>query len=101
MHSMREKRFMNQNGVTLLEVLVSVAVFVLATGVVAGFVIQGTRVQDIAFGQNTAITEARRGVETMVREIREIQIADNGAFPLVTADDLPLSSMATSTKTLQ
>lgn len=77
----------NTQGITLLEVIVSVAIFVIATGIVSSFVIQGSRVQDIALGQNTAITEARRGVETMVREIREIQIADNGAFPLITADD--------------
>lgn len=80
----------DQRGLSLLEIIIAVSIFVIATGAVMGFVIQGARVQDIAFGQNIAISEARRGVETMVREIREIQTADNGAYPLVTADDFEL-----------
>ncbi len=73
-------------GVTLIEVIVSVGIFAFASAIVFNFVVGGFRLQNFALDQSTAMSEARRGVEIMVREIRESQIADNGAYTIVTAE---------------
>ncbi len=77
----------NNKGITYMEILVAVAVFVLASLMVAGFIIQSFRVQNFSLEQSGAISEARRGVETMVKELRETMPADTGAYALVSADD--------------
>jgi len=76
----------SQKGVTLLETLIAVGVFAFASVVVFAFVTDGFKIQSFALDQSTAMSEARRGVETMVREIRESQVADNGAYTIVTAN---------------
>ncbi|HRY63085.1 MAG TPA: hypothetical protein P5267_00545, partial [Patescibacteria group bacterium] len=40
--------------------------------------------------QSTSINEAQRGVETMVKEIREAMPADTGAYPIEKADKFEL-----------
>jgi prepilin-type N-terminal cleavage/methylation domain-containing protein len=75
------------NGFTLIETLVAVFVFALAMGVITGFVVMGYRAQGYTWQQSQAIDEARKGVETMVKEIREARTAENGAYIIDTAED--------------
>jgi prepilin-type N-terminal cleavage/methylation domain-containing protein len=82
--SLRTKK---QSGVTLLEILVALSIFIIASSAVVVFIRQGFQVQNFSLEQTIAISEAKRGVETMVREIRETQIADTGAYPITEADD--------------
>jgi len=77
----------NCQGMTLLEIIVALGIFIMVTGTVMFFVNQGFQVQNFSLEQTIAIQEAQRGVSTMVREIREIQIADDGAYPIVLAQD--------------
>ena len=74
-------------GFSLIETLVAMGVLTIILTSLYFFVSYFKKVQDYSLEQSLAITEARNGVETMVKEIREIQIADNGAYPIVTADD--------------
>jgi len=67
--------------------IVALGIFIMVIGTVMYFVNQGFQVQNFSLEQTIAIQEARRGVSSMVREIREIQIADTGAYPIVSADD--------------
>lgn len=53
---------------------------------VAEFIIQGYRDYHYNLEQMEAINEARHGVETAVREIREAKIGDDGSYPLELAD---------------
>ncbi|MFH1841282.1 MAG: type II secretion system protein [Candidatus Nealsonbacteria bacterium] len=72
---------------TLIEVLVTIAVFVLIFGAVSGFIVMLYRTQGYTWQQSMAINEARKGIETMVKEIREAKIGDDGSFPIEKASD--------------
>ena len=74
-------------GFTLIETLIAIFVFTLAMGAVAGFIVLFYRTHSYAFQESTAIDEARRGIETMVKEIRAAKTGDNGAYPIEIADD--------------
>lgn len=74
-------------GFTFIETLATIAIFVLAMGAVVGFILVGFRAQSYNFQQATAINEARKGVETMVKEIRAAKTADDGSYLIEKADD--------------
>ncbi len=72
---------------TLIETLVTIFVFSLAMGAVSGFVLMAYRTQIYTWQQSMAIDEARRGIETMVKEIRKARQGDDGSYPIEKADD--------------
>lgn len=72
---------------TLIETLVAIFVFTLIFGAVSAFVVMAYRTQNYTWQQSTAIDEARRGIEIMVREIREAKTGDDGSYPIVLAED--------------
>lgn len=72
---------------TLIETIVAIAVFILALGVVSSLILMAYRTQSYSWQQSAAIDEARRGVETMVKEIREARPAETGNFPIEKAED--------------
>ncbi|GEM_PF-307695 len=74
-------------GFTLVELMVAISIFLLATFVVSVFIIQNFQTQNFSLEQSSAITEARRGVETLVKELREALPADTGAYPIEFAND--------------
>ena len=74
-------------GITLIETIVTIAIFSLIIGVITGFISAAYRTQDFTFQQSLAVNEARRGVETMVKEIREARPGDDGAYVIEKADD--------------
>lgn len=76
-----------QQGLTLVEILVALGIFLFVIVMVWLFVKQSYSVQTFSFGQATAISEARRGVETMVKEAREALTSDTGAYSIASADD--------------
>lgn len=59
-----------------------IAVFSLAMSLLISFVIYVYRSYGYNFEQIAAINEARKGIETMVREIREAQYGEDGSYPL-------------------
>ena len=75
------------NGFTLIETLIAISVFALAIGVISGLIVMGYKVQGYSWQQSQAINEARKGVETMVKEIREAGTAEGGAYTIDTAED--------------
>lgn len=80
----------NNKGLTLLEVIVALGIFIMVSGTVYYFMLQGFEVQNFSLEQTIAIQEANRGVSTMVKEIREMQISDDGAYPIASAEDYEL-----------
>lgn len=76
----------NQTGVTLVELLVALAIFAIASIIVWAFITNSYKLQNFTFEQSSAITEARRGVETMVKELREALPGDNGSYPIELAN---------------
>lgn len=77
----------HQKGITLIETIVTIGVFTLAMIAVSAFILSSYRSYNYNFEQTVAINEARRGVETMVKEIREARSGDDGSYPLVEAGD--------------
>jgi type II secretory pathway pseudopilin PulG len=76
----------NQLGITLVELLVALSVFVVASIIIWSFINNSYRLQNFTFEQSSAITEARRGIETMVKELREALPGDNGSYPIELAN---------------
>ncbi|MFH1456876.1 MAG: prepilin-type N-terminal cleavage/methylation domain-containing protein [Patescibacteria group bacterium] len=75
-----------KNGFTLIEALVALGIFIIASMVIAAFITNSYKLQNFTFEQTSAIDEARRGVETMVKELREALPGDTGAYPIELAD---------------
>lgn len=65
----------------------AVAVFALALGAVMTFISLAYKSQGYTWQQAIAINEARRGVETMVREIREAKTGEDGSYAIEKAED--------------
>ena len=70
-------------GFTLVETVIVISVVTLVMGAVVSSVIYFYRVNDYAIEQAFAITSARRGVESMVQDIREATYSDIGTYPIV------------------
>ncbi len=84
---MANKKKRKKEGFTLVESLVTLAIFSLILGAVlmGAFYI----LRDYSYGseQSQAVEEARRGLETMIKELREAMPGDNGAYPIEKASD--------------
>lgn len=78
---------MRVKGFTLIETIVTISIFALMMGAVSGFIIMAYRTHSYTWQQSTAINEARKGIETMVKEIREARPGDNGSYPIILAQD--------------
>ena len=74
-------------GITFVETLITLAIFIIATIGVTTFIIQTYRANIFATEQAEAIDQARKGMDTMVKEIREASPAENGSYPIDTAQD--------------
>ncbi len=77
-------------GFTLTETLVAVAIFALAMGGVTVAVMSAYQTQNFTRQQSVAIKEARRGIETMVKEIRAAGPGEDGSYPIEKAGDKEL-----------
>ncbi len=74
-------------GFTLIETLVAIGIFTLIIIAVAGFVVAAYRTYGYTWEQSIAIDEARRGIEIMVKEIREMRTGEDGSYPVEKAED--------------
>lgn len=71
----------------MIETIITISIFILSLMLLTGFIINIYRAYSYNFEQIQAINEARRGVDTMVREIREARYGDDGSYPIVEAGD--------------
>jgi prepilin-type N-terminal cleavage/methylation domain-containing protein len=74
-------------GFTLTETIVAIFIFSLLMGAVSGMILMLYRTHSYEWQQSLAVEEARRGIETMVKEIREAREGENGAYPIEYAGD--------------
>lgn len=74
-------------GFTIIETLVTIVIFTIAFGAVSGFIIMAYRTHGYTWQQSVAIDEACKGIEIMVKEIREARSGDDGSYPIERADD--------------
>ncbi len=78
---------MKKKGFTLIETIVVIFIFSLTIATVGGLIAALYRINDYNWKQATTINEARRGIETMVKEIREAREGENGSYPIEKAQD--------------
>jgi len=77
-------------GFTLVETLVVIVIFALVLGATSAAIIAIYRTHGYTWQQSQAINEARKGVETMGREIREARTGEDGSFPIEKAAEKEL-----------
>ncbi len=82
-----QKKTTKSGGFTLIETLISIFIFGLALAAVLGFILILYKTHGYEWEQSLAIFEARRGIETMVKEIRKAREGENGAYPIEYAGD--------------
>lgn len=81
---------MKSKSFTLIETLVAIFVFWLLIATISGLILILYRTHSYQWEQALAISEARRGIETMIKEIREAREGENGAYPIEYAGDKEL-----------
>jgi len=79
--------YKNEQGMTLMEIVIAMGIFIFASIMIWNYIKNSYQIQNFSFEQSTAITEARRGIETLVKEIRETLPGDTGAYPVESADE--------------
>lgn len=85
---MTNEHIKNKNlGLTLLEVIFYLGIFMLATFIITAFITRSYTTLRFGNELNMAIRSAQKGIDTMVKEIREAKTGDNGAYALVYAGD--------------
>ena len=74
-------------GMTLVEMLVVVAMFAVLMIAVGDSIATFYKYNSYTLAQSYQVSNARRGIEIMVRDIREMTFADDGTFPLARMED--------------
>jgi type II secretory pathway component PulJ len=76
-----------QYGLTLVETLVMLSIFTILMLAVMQTVASFYRFNAYTVAQAYQVDHARRGIEFLVRDIREMTYADDGTFPLAVMED--------------
>lgn len=80
-----------QRGMTLVETVIVVFIFSMLSLTLANIITTFYSHNAYTIAQANQVSHARRGVESLVRDIREMTYADDGSFPLVSMDDHAIS----------
>lgn len=84
-HVMRyKKQSIKKGGFTLIEAITTLAIFMIISAAVVSSIVMLYRGNRYAMEQAIAVENARRGVEQMVRDIREARYSETGAYPIIT-----------------
>jgi len=76
-----------KKGFSLIESIIMIFIFGLVMVMAGVFIVYTYRSYNYTFEQIGAINEARRGIEIMVKEIREARYGDDGSYPIKEAGD--------------
>lgn len=76
-----------QRGLTLVETIVVVSIFAVLSIAVMESVASFYRYNAYTIAQSYQVQHARRGIELMVRDLREMTYADDGTFPLASMEE--------------
>jgi len=74
-------------GFTLIETIVTISVFTMAIIAATALLLLIYRTHSYTWEEISAISEARRGIDTMIKEIREAREGANGFYAIEKADD--------------
>jgi prepilin-type N-terminal cleavage/methylation domain-containing protein len=76
-----------KQGFTLLEVLLAIFIFSAVAAGVAAFSAYYLKNYSYSFEETQSIGLAQNGLTTIIREIREARMGEDGSWPIVQADD--------------
>ncbi len=74
-------------GLSLVETVVVVSLFTIVMGAVTQAIFSFYRLNGYTIAQSYQVSHARQGMEQLVRDLREMTYADDGAFPLVDMEE--------------
>lgn len=74
------------NGFTVIETLVVIGVFTLIMVAISSSILYFYKSNTVTLEQAYAINSARKGIEFMTRDIREMIYSDEGAYPIISID---------------
>ena len=86
MEALKKIKF-NQSGITLVEMIVSVGIFIIIVVAWYSLIIRSYQSAEFGLQQQEAIREGQRGIEIMTQELREMSAAENGNYALELASD--------------
>lgn len=72
-------------GFTLVEMIIVTAIFSVLSLTIAAVIHQFYKTNAYAIAQSSEVQTASRGIELLVRDIREATLAEDGSFPIVNA----------------
>jgi prepilin-type N-terminal cleavage/methylation domain-containing protein len=81
------KRTQAQKGFSFMEVVVVIAIFTVILGALVSSITFFYKSNRHAIEQTFAIGSARRGIELMVRDLREATYSDEGSYPVISITD--------------
>jgi prepilin-type N-terminal cleavage/methylation domain-containing protein len=73
---------MQPRGMTLIEMVVAIGIIAVITVAITQSVILFYRANRVAFEESYQIRSAERGLQVLVRDLREATYGDDGAYPL-------------------
>lgn len=82
---------MKNRGYTIVEMLVVIAITAIVIAVITDSILSFYRANTNTLEQAVQVDEARRGVDRMVRDLREAAYADDGNYPLVAMSSTSLT----------
>ncbi|NCU41591.1 MAG: prepilin-type N-terminal cleavage/methylation domain-containing protein [Candidatus Moranbacteria bacterium] len=77
----------NKKGMSLIEMIVAIAIFTIGLGIFTLLFVRSWEMYNFSFSTGQSQVMASQGVQRLVDIIRNAQQADNGAFPLVVAQE--------------
>lgn len=84
-HSIHRTPSFQPHGFTLVETIVTMGVFIIIVSAAFTFLLQVYKAQSFTIDQTTATDEAKHGMNIMVKELREANLADTGAYAIESA----------------
>ncbi|MCA9360980.1 prepilin-type N-terminal cleavage/methylation domain-containing protein [Candidatus Kaiserbacteria bacterium] len=76
-----------KRGMTLVEMMVAVSLFSILTLVVTSSINAMYRYNSYTFAQAYQVQNARLGMQSLIRDVREMTFADDGTFPLAIMEE--------------
>ncbi len=81
------KKVNQQKGMTFVEMIVVTAIFALIMIAIGNTVATFYKTNAYTIAQANEVANARKGVQTFIRDVREMTFADDGTFPLAKMQD--------------
>ena len=86
MSSKKENQKKIRSGMSLVELIIAIAIFVLAMSGISYLAFSGFRYYQFTINQGQILEEIQKSVAPITREVREMRQADSGAFAIELAE---------------